>query len=54
MKASFPSPAAALSIGTISPARARAAAAEKMKVEIVRATSTRAVDIGLADSRAIV
>ncbi len=54
MKANRPSPTWAASMGTISPARVRAAAAAKVMVDTARIASIRAVLTGLADSVAMV
>ena len=53
MKPILPTPTGEASIGTTSPVKVRATAAENCSVLTARSTSTRAVLIGLADSRAI-
>ena len=53
VKASFPSPAWAASIGTISPASLRASTAANVYVDIARAASTRAAFRGLPASSEI-
>ena len=50
VKASFPSPAAEASMGTVSPASLRASTAENVKVETARWASTRAALSGLPAS----
>ena len=53
VNASFPSPARAASIGTISPASLRASTAANVYVDIARCASTRAAFIGLPASSEI-
>ena len=53
VNASFPSPACAASIGTISPASLRASTAANVYVDIARFASTRAAFIGLPASSEI-
>ncbi len=52
VKPSLPTPASLASIGIISPARSRAAAAANVNVDTARVASTRAVLIGFAASSA--
>jgi len=54
VKPSFPSPACAPSMGTISPASLRASTAAKVKVDMAREASMRAALIGLPASSEIV